>query len=52
MVQDNCTTPLPYMIPCPSDGAEEVYGEYYDTAGNYHYIGVISGEHTIKDGET
>ena len=22
MVQDNCTTPLPYMIPCPRDGAK------------------------------
>lgn len=43
------------MQPCPYDGAEEVYDEYYDTAGNYHWIGTKSGEHRIhadKDGET
>ena len=41
------------MQPCPNDGAEEVYDEYYDTAGNYHWIGTKSGEHRIpayKDG--
>lgn len=24
---------------------EEVYGEYYDTAGNYHWTGTLSGSH-------
>ena len=27
---------------------EEVYGEYYDTAGNYHWTGTHSGEHNRK----
>lgn len=27
---------------------EEVYGQYTDTAGNYHWCGTQSGEHTIK----
>lgn len=34
--------------------AEEVYGQYTDTAGNFHWSGTHSGEHTVKaeDGET
>lgn len=28
--------------------AEEVYGQYTDTGGNYHWCGTHSGEHTIK----
>jgi len=36
------------MLPCPNDGAEEVYDEYYDTAGNYHYTGVKTGHHVIR----
>lgn len=28
--------------------AEEVYGQYTDTAGNFHWCGTHSGEHTIK----
>ena len=34
--------------PCPYNGAEEVYCEYYDTAGNYHWIGTMTGEHILK----
>lgn len=33
----------PTIIP-----AEEVYGQYTDTAGNFHWCGTHSGEHTIK----
>lgn len=29
---------------------EQVYNRYYDTAGNYHWTGVYSGEH-IERGE-
>lgn len=29
---------------------EEVYDIHYDTAGNYHWIGVMSGEHIGKEG--
>ena len=29
---------------------EEVYNQYYDTAGNYHYTGVNTGHHEIKLG--
>lgn len=34
--------------------AEEVYCQYADTAGNFHWCGTHSGEHTIKaeEGET
>lgn len=28
--------------------AEEVYDKYVDTAGNFHWCGTKSGEHTIK----
>ena len=27
---------------------EEVYGEYYDTAGNYHWTGTESGTHILR----
>lgn len=27
---------------------EEVYNEYYDSAGNYHWTGTISGEHVVR----
>ena len=30
---------------------EQVYNQYYDTAGNYHWIGVYSGEHIVRKGE-
>ena len=33
---------------CPFNGAEEVYREYYDTAGNYHWFGTVTGHHTVK----
>lgn len=33
----------PTIIP-----AEEVYGQYTDTAGNFHWTGTHSGAHTIK----
>lgn len=29
--------------------AEEVYGQYTDTAGNFHWCGTHSGEHTFKE---
>ena len=35
---------------CPFDGAEVVFNEYYDTAGNYHFTGAITGEHIIRNG--
>ena len=28
--------------------AEEVYAHGYDTAGNFHWVGTHSGEHTVK----
>lgn len=31
--------------------AEEVYGQYTDTAGNFHWCGTHSGEHIIKKEE-
>lgn len=39
----------PTIIP-----AEEVYGQYTDTAGNFHWSGTHSGEHIVKaeEGET
>ena len=39
----------PAIIP-----AEEVYSQFTDTAGNFHWCGTHSGEHTIKakEGET
>lgn len=30
---------------------EEVYVEYYDTIGDYHWIGTYTGEHVIKGGK-
>ena len=30
---------------------EQVYNQYYDTAGNLHWTGVITGEHIIKISE-
>ena len=30
---------------------EEVYAEYYDTIGDYHWCGTYSGEHIIKGGK-
>ena len=32
--------------------AEEVYGQYTDTAGNFHWCGTHSGEHTIRAEES
>lgn len=29
-------------------GAEEVFGQHTDTAGNFHWCGTHSGEHKIK----
>lgn len=31
--------------------AEEVYGKYTDTAGNFHWCGTHSGEHTVETEE-
>ena len=31
------------------DHAEEVYGQGYDTAGNYHYYGTHTGHHVVKN---
>ena len=36
------------IVNTPTVIKEEVYGQYTDTAGNYHCIGTKSGEHTIK----
>ena len=36
------------QIHCPFNGAEEVFNQYYDTAGNYHWTGVMTGEHIVK----
>lgn len=30
---------------------EQVYNRYYDTAGNYHWTGVHTGEHEVEGGE-
>lgn len=30
---------------------EQVYNQYYDTGGNYHWTGVHSGEHILWKGE-
>lgn len=27
---------------------EEVYNEYYDSVGNYHWTGTVSGEHIVR----
>lgn len=40
---------IPYEFAAPTIiQAEEVYGQYTDTAGNFHWCGTHSGEHTIK----
>ena len=36
------------QLQCPFYGAEEVYCQYYDTAGNYHWTGTITGEHIVR----
>lgn len=28
---------------------EEVYGKYYDSAGNYHWTGTKTGHHVIRN---
>ena len=33
---------------CPFNGVEEVHREYYDTAGNYHWFGTMTGHHIVK----
>lgn len=30
---------------------EQVYNQYYNTAGNYHWVGVHSGDHILQKGE-
>lgn len=30
---------------------EQVYNQYYDTGGNYHWTGVHSREHILRKGE-
>ena len=30
---------------------EEVYREYYDSAGNYHWFGVCTGHHIVRMNE-
>ena len=32
-------------------GSEEVYASGYDTAGNYHWTGTKTGEHSISASE-
>lgn len=27
---------------------EEVYRDYYDSAGNYHWFGVVTGHHVVR----
>ena len=31
---------------------EEIYDQYYDTIGNFHYTGIFSGHHVINMGLT
>lgn len=38
------------IVRVPFNGSEEVYDGHYDTAGNYKYIGVVTGEHVINQG--
>ena len=28
--------------------AEEVYDQYYDSVGNYHWTGTVTGNHVVK----
>ena len=28
--------------------SEEVYRQYYDSAGNYHWFGVMTGHHVVR----
>lgn len=30
---------------------EEVYNQYYDSAGNYHWTGTVTGEHIVRNEE-
>ncbi len=30
---------------------EQVYNQYYNTAGNYHWVGVHSGDHILRKEE-
>ena len=36
------------LVDAPVVIEEEVYGQYTDTAGNFHWYGTHSGEHIIK----
>lgn len=31
--------------------SEEVYGQHYDTAGNFHWYGTKTGHHVIYQGD-
>lgn len=41
--------PYPYnQQQRPFNGAEEVFAQYEDTAGNFHWHGTETGEHIVR----
>jgi hypothetical protein len=51
-IQIEQNEPLNFYYSVGSNLPEEVYGQYTDTAGNFHWCGTHSGEHTIKAEES
>lgn len=51
---DDAVDAIMVNAPAVIPASEEVYGQYTDTAGNFHWCGTHSGEHKIKaeEGET
>ena len=48
--EDNCFAAVRIVHSAPTiiPASEEVYSQYTDTAGNFHWTGTHSGAHTIK----
>ena len=40
-----------YSTPSTTQFSEEVYRQEYDTAGNYHWYGTLTGHHIIYSKE-
>lgn len=47
MKQESTTKTIPVILPAYAF-YEQVYDQHFDSAGNYHYFGTLSGEHIIK----
>lgn len=51
-IKDTCENCSIYAIHCLTEATEnvveEAYDKYYDTAGNLHCTGTLSGEHNIE----